>query len=212
MHLVAHYFILAVGCFSAQQLWHWEDVWKNWASHCVYQPTGGHQAGRPCARVHHPLCYGRDASALVMQRGVGGERLWHLYNGCINSVGSGTVALIFLDWKIRASLVFRARGNPNVSLPLNYIASSCWCRDINFVSYLLTYPVSYKKEEAGTFFTYDEDITSLRDVIWAMLAAVRTCCSHAWFWRMITALHGFKERFWRGGQLLHCKEHIGEEC
>lgn len=68
---------------------------KSRAACCVCQRR--HQAERPYAQVHQPLCYGQGC----FNSGSAGGLFWHLYNGYICSGGSGSVALLFLDRKIK---------------------------------------------------------------------------------------------------------------
>lgn len=65
------------------------------AAFCVCQRQ--HQAERPYAQVHQPLCYGQGC----FNSGSAGGLFWHLYNEYICSGGSGSVALLFLDRNIK---------------------------------------------------------------------------------------------------------------
>lgn len=108
--------------------WHTASLWMFFCSSFTKElPTlyARHQAGRPQAQVYRLLRCGRDAQLPRMRKGGGG----HLYDEYISPVEWGSVALLFLDWKIR-SPVFRARGIQSGLLPLDYIASSCWYRDV----------------------------------------------------------------------------------
>lgn len=70
LHSVVYYFIL-LDIFLLSSC----DVKKCGKTElpAVYTSQRRHQAERTYAQVHHLLCYGRDASTLVLQRGVGGK-------------------------------------------------------------------------------------------------------------------------------------------
>lgn len=97
---------------------------------CIPANRGIRQKGHRHKCTTH-CAMGRDASTLVMQRG-GGEGSGIYTVNIFTLKGQAQLLSSSLDWKIITSLVFRARGNPSVLLPLDCIASSCWCRDMNF--------------------------------------------------------------------------------
>lgn len=174
---------------------------------CVPTETSGRKGYMHKCSSHCAM--GRGVSTLVVLEGCSGICAMNIF------ALEGQAQLLSSFWteKLRTSHV-QSEKKPSCLTPIRLYCLFLLMHGHEFLSCLLTQPVSYKKEVPGTLFRsqYTRSLASEDSFLWEMLfwhrlAAGRFCCWHAWIWKMIAAVRGFKERFMSRGQLALCQEH-----